>query len=387
MPTHGNSYEYKSTNGRMYMLRLLLRTLSRLAPGLSARLAERLFLTPLRFRVPAREAAWQGSAQRLTVGPLAVWVWGTGPRTVLLVHGWAGRGLQLGAFVGPLVEQGFRVVAFDGPGHGRSAGRRSSLPELAAAIAAMARQFTPVESVIAHSLGATATLWALARGELATERVVFLAPPARLQGILRRFSEMTGFSLEVLARMKRRIEARFKFRWSSAEPVRLAPELGIPALVIHDRDDREIPATEGRDLAEAWPGARFVATEGLGHLRLLRDPQVIVSAVGFLSSDSLRDEPAATGTLARPAGGARTLPARRSNGGIYDGALPRDPGSRGEPESSDSGRRRPACPAAGPSREGGDLPLLGGGLRPPARALFTHTGPNSPSIQPTGGSR
>ncbi len=297
MPTHGNSYGNKRTNGRFYLLQLLLRALSRLAPGLSARLAERLFLTPLRFREPAREAAWQGSAKRLTVGPLAAWVWGTGPRTVLLVHGWAGRGLQLGAFAEPLVEQGFRVVAFDGPGHGRSAGRRSSLPELTAAITAMAGKFAPVESVIAHSLGATATLWALARGELATERVVLLAPPARLQGILRRFSEMTGFSLDVLARMQRRIEARFGFRWSTAEPVRLAPGLGIPALVIHDRQDRQIPVTEGRDLANAWPGARFVATQGLGHLRLLHDPQVIASAVGFLISDSLRDEPAATGSI------------------------------------------------------------------------------------------
>ena len=82
--------------------------------------------------------------------------------------------------------------------------------------------------------------------------------------------------------------------------------------------------TEGRDLAGAWPGARFVATEGLGHLRLLRDPQVIASAVGFLSSDSLRDVPAATGSLARPAGGVRALAARRSNGGTYDAAVPRD---------------------------------------------------------------
>jgi len=387
MPTLENSNHKKSTNGRVYMLQLLLRALSRLAPGVSARLAERLFLTPLRFRVPAREAAWQRSAQRLTVGPLAAWVWGTGPRTVLLVHGWAGRGLQLGAFVEPLVEQGFRVVAFDGPGHGRSVGRSSSLPELTAAIAAMARQFAPVESVIAHSLGATATLWALARGELATERVVLLAPPARLQVILRRFSEMTGFSPDVVARMQRRIEARFGFRWSTAEPVRVAPGLGIPALVIHDRDDREIPVTEGRDLAEAWPGARFVATEGLGHLRLLRAPQVIASAVGFLSSDSLRDEPAATGTIARPAGGARALAARRSNGGTYDAALPRDPGLRGESEFSDSARRRPACPAAGPSREGGDLPLLGGGLRPPARAFLPLVDQTGPSTRPTGGSR
>ncbi|MFP2912939.1 hypothetical protein ACLESD_49620, partial [Pyxidicoccus sp. 3LFB2] len=41
---------------------------------------------------------------------VAVWSWGEGPR-VLLVHGWSGYGGQLTAFVAPLVEAGFSVVA------------------------------------------------------------------------------------------------------------------------------------------------------------------------------------------------------------------------------------------------------------------------------------
>jgi hypothetical protein len=40
---------------------------------------------------------------------LPVYSWGSGP-TILLAHGWSGRGSQLGAFVEPLVEQGFRLV-------------------------------------------------------------------------------------------------------------------------------------------------------------------------------------------------------------------------------------------------------------------------------------
>ena len=40
--------------------------------------------------------------------------WGSGP-TVLLVHGWEGRGSQLSAFAPALVKAGFRVVAVDMP--------------------------------------------------------------------------------------------------------------------------------------------------------------------------------------------------------------------------------------------------------------------------------
>ena len=125
----------KSTNGRISPHHLLFRTLSTVAPSLSARLAERLFVTVPRTRPPVREANWARLARRTTIpspcGPLAAWVWGTGPRTALLVHGWAGRGLQLGAFANPLVAAGFRVVAYDGPGHGSSPGRTSNLFDLA----------------------------------------------------------------------------------------------------------------------------------------------------------------------------------------------------------------------------------------------------------------
>ena len=64
---------------------------------------------------------------------VAGWSWGDGP-AVYLVHGWAGVGGQLAAFVPPLLAGGFRVVTFDAPGHGASAGRRSSIIHFADAL-------------------------------------------------------------------------------------------------------------------------------------------------------------------------------------------------------------------------------------------------------------
>src|SRR5205823_2922525 len=92
---------------------------------LGGSLAERLFTSPHRHRRPERERAvlasgrqlslevtlrsprWRGEQRRVNA-----WRWGAGP-TVLLVHGWEGRGSQLGAFVEPLVRAGLSVVAFD----------------------------------------------------------------------------------------------------------------------------------------------------------------------------------------------------------------------------------------------------------------------------------
>jgi hypothetical protein len=46
--------------------------------------------------------------------------------------------------------------------------------------------------------------------------------------------------------------------------------------------DRYVPFDQGVLVAAAWPDARLKNTEGLGHNRILRDPDVIAAAAGFL---------------------------------------------------------------------------------------------------------
>jgi pimeloyl-ACP methyl ester carboxylesterase len=272
------------------MFRAFNSVLSRLAPGPAARLAERIFVTPISTRRPARESAWGGDAERTTIpsplGPIPVWSFGEGPEAVLLVHGWSGRGLQLGAFIGPLVERGFRVVTYDAPGHGDARGRTSSMPAFAASLGAVARRFGPVSAVIAHSLGVTATVYALSHSELNAERIVAIAPSARLDAVRERFGEMAGFPRPVIDRMRKGLEERFGFEWDASEPLRIAPTMPMPLLVIHDSADRFIPHGEGAELADAWPQGRLVATSDLGHHRILRDPEVLDSAVSFITEPS-----------------------------------------------------------------------------------------------------
>ena len=56
-----------------------------------------------------------------------------------------------------------------------------------------------------------------------------------------------------------------------------------PLLVVHDRDDREVPWQDGAAIAAAWPGARRVDTVGLGHQRILRDPAVVQAVAEFVA--------------------------------------------------------------------------------------------------------
>ncbi len=263
------------------------RALSALAPRLAALRAERMFLTPRRTRQPAGERALIASAQARTVpigdgSHVETWTWGSGPR-VLLVHGWGGRGAQLGAFVEPLVARGFSVVAFDAPGHGASEAGLVTIPQMVAAVGAVAAHHGPLGGLIAHSVGSVVAARAMFEG-LETRRAVFIGPAADLVNPAVRFTDMLGFSRRVGQLMHERIARRIAMPWSAFSVPELAPALKAPLLVIHDRDDGEVPWQHGRVITHDWPGAQLLTTDGLGHRRILRDANVVSAAAAFISA-------------------------------------------------------------------------------------------------------
>ena len=71
--------------------------------------------------------------------------------------------------------------------------------------------------------------------------------------------------------------------WERASPECNVRELALPALVIHDQHDSDVPWQQGEAVASAWPGARFMQTQGLGHQRILRDHEVVQTSVKFLA--------------------------------------------------------------------------------------------------------
>ena len=248
----------------------------------------RLFRTPRKHRTPARELAWLDSGQAFEIEAggeqLVGWTWGSGP-PILLVHGWEGRGSQMGAFVQPLVEAGYQAIAVDAPAHGRSTGKVSSMPQFATTVAALAERFGPLEGIIAHSLGAAASSWAVKVGTR-VPKMVFVAPPADINDHVEFFGDLLSLSERSRREMVAYLERHFDVRWDDVRKVTVEPPAAdVSLLVIHDDSDRDSPIANGQQVSAAWPGARLVTTSGLGHRRILRDPGVIAHAVRFLTTE------------------------------------------------------------------------------------------------------
>ena len=293
------SWPQKSTNGRSVFQpqdwrRLAFQALGWVAPELAQRRALERFLTPPapllngskwpkvdgisgdRFRV--KMSTNLGGVHE--AAELAVQLWGRGP-TVYLVHGWGGRSTQWSSFVEPLVRAGLTAVVFDAPGHGESPAPRTSIPHFAAALATVVESVGPAHAVVGHSLGGVASSVAFGRG-LAAERVAFIGSPADPTEFFLGYLRQIGLPAHLLDPIWSKFENEYGFDWREL-PVR-APRHAMRALVIHDRDDREVPYASADRIVRAWPDATLVATQGLGHRRILRDASVIERVVAFAAA-------------------------------------------------------------------------------------------------------
>jgi pimeloyl-ACP methyl ester carboxylesterase len=267
-------------------MRTAFRTVGAVAPTIAARWAETLFCTP-----PARrggDEAFVATGSRFTFPSqgqqLAGWEWGSGP-AVVLVHGWGSRASRLSGLASALVNAGFRVIAYDAPAHGESSGRFASLPEFARALGDLGETVGPVHGLVGHSLGGAAVAMAMWHG-LDARRAVLIAPPADVRIFSDHFARTLAIPPAVQQTMHRNLERRLRIVWEDLHIPTLVRELPAAALVIHDRDDADVPFAHGEEIVGAWPGSRLESTRGLGHRTLLRDPAVIRWSVEFLLEGS-----------------------------------------------------------------------------------------------------
>ena len=186
----------------------------------------------------------------------------------------------MAAFAPGLLDAGFEVLAVDLPAHGESAGRQASIPQAAAALLALQAATGPWHAVIAHSVGTAAAVHALGLG-LQAGRAVLLAPPARYADYAAGFARQAGMDSEGTAEMIALLREG-GLDVHSVDTPRTASGLTQPALVVHSDDDRVVPVTDCLEIADAWPGAQWLAVSGLGHRRLLQASAVLAAVQAFV---------------------------------------------------------------------------------------------------------
>ena len=272
-------------------MRCSLAAADRLAPRQTANLvSQRLFRLPKGPQARLREPAPAGSKEftldydgRLLRG----WEWGTSDRLLYVTHGWAGCIGDMNHVAEAAVKAGWRVIGVDGPSHGNSGPslrgeRYSSFVEMAGAIQTVMENFGPPDAIAAHSMGALNITYAMRQLNVAPQRIAFFAPFLGGEAFRRGIREGVGVGPATMHYLRPMAEAQLGA--APTEASLLHNPLDVPTFVVHDRGDRAHHWSNSQALAENWPQAQLLVTHGLGHRKILREPETIGPAIRFLDS-------------------------------------------------------------------------------------------------------
>ncbi len=257
-----------------------------LAPKATGNYLATVFITPNRYKRPHWEKNILVDAKRVDLSTgRTVWTWGQdGNPKVCLIHGWEGRGSQLGAFVKPLVEAGYHVFAWDGPAHGDSPGKTTNPVEFSNALKEDLELIGLFEAVVGHSMGAASIAMAMNNG-LKVGKAIMIASPARWSAAVHNMGRRLHLRDATVEALFKALERKVGYPIESFdfhEWDKNGRRHESPLLILHDEQDEAVPISEYEKLKELFPKAKGKLFNGLGHRRILKDAEVISAVVKFI---------------------------------------------------------------------------------------------------------
>lgn len=273
----------------IHLIRLAFNTIGQVFPKKAAKIAFELFSTPrIRAKHKTSDPILESARMfEFMYGKqiLKGYEWGRGEQTILLVHGWESRGTALRAFVPTLTSKGYRVMTFDGPAHGNSDGKTTNLIHFGGAILAAIRQAGNVKGIVTHSFGGASTVYALSHLDTAVsvEKLVLIAVPDSMHKVL----EDAANTLKLPKRIRRiffkMVEGRLQKPVNEVDVSMAYDKLNVKeTLIVHDLTDAVVPFVAAENVYKHWDNVTLLVSEGYGHYRLMKNPDLIGRVASFL---------------------------------------------------------------------------------------------------------
>lgn len=261
-------------NTKSTVLQIKNQILGTFFPQIVARQAAQLFLTPKRFPVKEWEKKAESGCERIPFGNgLSAARWGNGREKILIMHGWESRATQLYSLVPDLIGCGFEVIGIDAPGHGHSHGERAHPVMFAKAIQEADQTFGPFYGAIGHSMGGAAISIAMESG-VRFQRVVLISSPNNLIDVLTAFAGVIGMPGRAARLFVKAVEQEVGRPANEFDVGKVFAALNPEALIIHAKNDKEVPFACHEAIIRACPGLQAYQSKTLGHRKIVRSPEV-----------------------------------------------------------------------------------------------------------------
>lgn len=260
-----------------------------LSTNLTVKFAKKLFTTPIKHKLPKRELEMESnSSQELIHVPsinkeIMVYHYGNSNKKVMLVHGWSGRGTQLVKIADKLLELDYSTISFDAPAHGKSSSNTTLMTEFIASILELEKLYGPFDFIIGHSLGGMSTLNAIKRG-LKVKKAVIIGSGDSVNDILFDFVNRLELNNKIAIKMRESFEEEHQMDMESFSAYIAAKDVKVPVLVVHDKDDEDVPYSASENIHKHLNNSELLLTENLGHRKILGDKEVINLIADFISN-------------------------------------------------------------------------------------------------------
>ena len=216
----------------------------------------------------------RGFDMEFKANKIRVLEWGEGP-VVLLVHGWGGRALQMDSFVPVLLEQGFKVVAFDHKGHGESSSAFSSFLEMVKGTEMLTAHYAEnLCGVVAHSIGSNATFKISEKIENKL-KIVVVAPMENFPKWLEKMRKRIGIDEKLFASVIGQIETDTGLNLIEQCELDFEKIAKHDVLLVHDKFDRINKISASHAIHSKLGNSSLMETEMLGHSRILKNQAVV----------------------------------------------------------------------------------------------------------------
>lgn len=268
-------------------IRSSAKAMSYVSDSWAVRFAYKLFVTPIRFPMPSREKGMDNLSVKYPMmlpeanKDIMVYEYGEGAKTALLVHGWCGRGTQLFAIANVLKKQGYKIISFDAPGHGRASKNKTHLIEFIESVKLLDDKYNGFDLIIGHSLGAVTTLNSLTRGVRA-HKAVAIAGGNNMIEILEDFVKKLGLKEKIAPKLQRFFEKKLSNKMEDYNVADQAKKIDIPVLLIHDKNDPDVGYHSSEAVHQSMPNSELFLTEKLGHRKILGNENVLKKIKEFV---------------------------------------------------------------------------------------------------------
>lgn len=246
---------------------------SLVAPQQAARMAVQVFSRPPKPQVREKERAFLQTARqvrRKVAGQdIVEYHWGPDEAPLVVVsYGWGYNAGRWRYFVPELLQAGYRVLAYDPPGHGLAPSGTLNIPANAAILKELLETYGPAEALVGHSFGGSSLVYALhdLPRTLHPRRMVVMASFSYAPRVFMEYKKTLGLWGPLFWSMVRMFEKRvgkpldyydFAVMTSAFEH--------IHGLLIHSPSDTVTPYAEAVRYHNFWPGSHLFSPDEGGH--------------------------------------------------------------------------------------------------------------------------